>query len=109
MEKKAWARSATAKTMQAQFMCLAHNLIVLLEVYLRHEHGIVDTREIARSLKRIEQSLVETGRSRSALYHNPFKRTQLCLKFIRWLRHHLCYDEPLEQAIACLRMVYLKF
>ena len=31
-ERKAWAKSMTAKTMQAQFLCLAHNLIVLIMI-----------------------------------------------------------------------------
>jgi hypothetical protein len=30
-EQKAWAKSRTAKTMQAQFLCLAHNLMILIE------------------------------------------------------------------------------
>ena len=30
-ECKAWARSANAKTMQAQFLCLAHNRMLLME------------------------------------------------------------------------------
>ena len=109
MEKKAWAKSAVAKRMQAQFLCLAHNLIVQLEKYLREHHGIVDTQEALRSLKRIETNLKQTRKVRSPLYANPFKRSELCLKFIRWLRHHLRYDEPLEEAIDSLRIVYAVF
>ena len=80
-----------------------------LEKYLREHHGIVDTQEALRSLKRIETNLKQTRKVRSPLYANPFKRSQLCLKFIRWLRHHLRYDEPLEEAIDSLRIVYAVF
>ena len=109
MEKKAWAKSSVAKTMQAQFICLAHNLMVLLERYLRDHHAVVDTREPLRSLQRIEEGLENTGKVRSPLYANPFKRSQLCLKFIRWLRHHLRFDEPITAAIESLRRVYARF
>ena len=109
MEKKAWAKSAVSKRMQAQFLCLAHNLIVQLEIYLHDHHDIRDTREAERSLARLEMSLKDAKRLRSPLYANPFKRSQLCLKFIRWLRHHLCYDEPLDEAIDSLRVVYARF
>jgi hypothetical protein len=33
-ETKAWASSATAKAMQAHFLCLAHNLMILCEAEL---------------------------------------------------------------------------
>ena len=38
-EKKAWGSSPTAKAMQAQFVCLLHNLLVLLEGRLHAEGG----------------------------------------------------------------------
>lgn len=109
MEKKAWAKSAVAKRMQAQFLCLCHNLIVRLEKYLREHHGIVNRRESLRSLGRLEAELKTPNKARSPLYWNRFKRSQLCLKFIRWLRHHIRYDEPLKEAIASLRVVYESF
>jgi hypothetical protein len=35
VEKKAWGSSPTAKSTQAQFLCLTHNLMVLLEEEIR--------------------------------------------------------------------------
>jgi hypothetical protein len=34
-KKKAWATSDTAKTMQAEFICLMHNLMLTLEEPLK--------------------------------------------------------------------------
>ncbi|MEZ5329940.1 MAG: transposase [Verrucomicrobiales bacterium] len=39
-EKKAWATTATAKSMQAQFICLTHNLITLLEARMMHDESL---------------------------------------------------------------------
>jgi len=51
-EKKAWAGSTVAKTMQAQFLCLAHNLMVLIENHLNQK----STRSADLYQKWIEQS-----------------------------------------------------
>ena len=42
LEQKAWAKSATAKTQQAHFITLAHNLMVLLNHQIETEEGIAD-------------------------------------------------------------------
>jgi hypothetical protein len=41
-EQKAWANSTNAKTMQAQFLCLAHNLMALLESSITQSEQISD-------------------------------------------------------------------
>ncbi len=107
-ETKAWGKSQTAKEMQAQFICLAHNLMVLLE----QKTGIADKKEIERASKRFEkqQSKAAThGRTFAPQYYNPLKRSQLGLKFIRWLRHQI--DSAASYALACrrLRHVYETF
>ena len=42
-ENKAWVSSPTAKAMQAWFICLAHNLMVLQEHLLRTGEGVTNT------------------------------------------------------------------
>lgn len=110
-ESKAWARSPIAKAMQAQFMCLAHNLMVLLESLTSKSQEIINEKEIQRCQKRIlsEKEQSSDGSGRSPLYYNPAKRSQLTLKFIRWLRHHLHGTTLLQTALQSLRMVYLRF
>ena len=63
-EKKAWASSLTAKSMQAQFLCIVHNLLKLLEHYLEKEHAIRNEAEIKRRKKRFKKmqaTLCEKG------------------------------------------------
>lgn len=40
-EKKAWATSDIAKEMQAQFVCLAHNLMHLFEDRIKNKMSII--------------------------------------------------------------------
>ena len=111
-ECNAWASSANAKNMQAQFICLAHNLMVLMDQNLSSDQEIKNQKEIHRCQQRGEkaqQSAKEQGRELSSLYLNPLKHSQLTLKFIRWLRHHLAADSPMQVAIVSLRQVYAMF
>ena len=111
-EQKAWAKSRTAKTMQAQFLCLAHNLMVLMEQAVRSEHTVGNDKETKRSKKRIESAIAaakEHGRAFAPMYLNPLKRSQLTLKFIRWLRYHLDANSSMQRAIDSLSRVYAVF
>ena len=62
LEKKAWATSATAKWMQGEVLCLAHNLMVLHEDLLLREHGIINKAENRRREKRLRKEQ-ETARA----------------------------------------------
>ena len=111
-EQKAWAKSATAKTMQAQFLCLAHNLMVLMEQTLSSDHKVCNQKEIARSRKRTQGAIATAkrqGRAFAPMYLNPLKCSQLTLKFIRWLRYHLNANSSMQQAIDSLSRVYAVF
>ena len=111
-ERKAWAKSMTAKSMQAQFLCLAHNLMVLMEQTLSSNHDVCNTRETDRCKKRAIKSIVTAqrqGRRFAPMYLNPLKRSQLTLKFIRWLRYHLDANSSIQHAIDSLSRVYALF
>jgi len=112
-ETKAWASSPTAKKMQAQFLCLAHNLMVLLECDITGKHGIINHQEIRRCEKRDAQARRECNQQNRPhsplLFSNPHRRSQLTLKFIRWLRHHLRVGSLIYQALQSLRQVYATF
>ncbi len=47
-ETKAWASSPNAKSMQAHFLCLAHNLMLLFEDHLDRAHGVRNEAELKR-------------------------------------------------------------
>lgn len=113
LEQKAWATSPTAQTMQALFLCLTHNLMVLLESETSNRYGITDEKENRRRRERFRESL---SRSKAHGYPmgklllcNPHRWSQLSLKFIRWLRIQLHRNAPLGQALAALRHCYAIF
>ena len=52
-ETKAWATTANAKTMQAHFLCIAHNLMIRCESELEREHGVRNEAELTRRAARL--------------------------------------------------------
>ena len=110
-EKKAWATSFTAKNMQAQFICIAHNLMLILEQCLRKQ-GIENTIEDNRRRKRLDKALASTRIKRVKLptfLTTPRRPTQLSVKFIRWLRNNLYANTSWVEALGSLRRIYAVF
>jgi hypothetical protein len=110
-EKKAWATSVTAKTMQAEFICLAHNLMLIFEDQLINE-GVENTIEGKRKHKRINKLLARSNTRREALplhFKTPKRPTQRSLKFIRWLRNNLFMSTSWREAQVSLEQVYAVF
>jgi hypothetical protein len=108
-EQKAWAKSMNAKTMQAQFLCLAHNLMVVLQNSISATQGISDNKETKRAQKRcdaVRHKCQQLGTNISRLYLNPSKRSQFSVKFIRWLRYHLTINSLCCNALESLRRMY---
>jgi hypothetical protein len=108
-EKKSWASSATAKTMQATFLCLTHNLMLLMEATLKKSFGVDNLAEIKRRQKRLlkmKAVAAAAGREVSAVYDCVQRFTKRSLKFIRWLRLYFFRGDPLRQAADCLRTLY---
>ncbi len=110
-EKKAWATSDTAKNMQAQFICIAHNLMLTLEQCLKKE-GIENGIENNRRRKRLDKALASSKTKRDKLpvfLTTPKRPAQLSVKFIRWLRNNLYSNTPWMEAMGGLRRVYAVF
>jgi hypothetical protein len=111
-EKKAWATTATAKTMQAHFIRLAHNLMLTVERYLQ-QNGIENKIEDDRRQARLESDLISKPglikETLPAFLKTPRQATQRPLKFIRWLRNHLFANTLWEEAEASLRRIYAVF
>jgi hypothetical protein len=108
-EKKAWATSATAKSMQAQFMCLSANLLHLLEHELATKEGITNKAEEARRAKRLEQAKAVAASQNTVLPQalcSVQKLTQHTLKLVRWVATQLWLDIPWKQACAILAALY---
>jgi hypothetical protein len=111
-ETKAWAKSNTAKRMQAAFTVLAYNLAHLLHLTIQREENIADhasTKKRAKRLSQLTGDLKLAGRALPALRRKLQQPSQLCVKYYRWLRHYLHDPTPYQQALTHLRTLYADF
>ena len=106
VEKKAWGSSPTAKSTQALFLCLTHNLMVLLEEEIRKVEKIDNEPERKRKAVRKEEAK-KNGANFVAIALQRF--TVRSLKFIRWLRNHVYRETSWAGALDRLRHVYATF
>ena len=111
-EKKAWTTSQTAKTMQAQFICSAHNLMLIFERVLE-KNGIENIKENDRRQAGLDKTLKSSSRSKKIklpkFLTKPKHAAQRSLKFIRWLRNHLYINISWREALDSLKRVYAVF
>ena len=110
-EKKAWATSDTAKSMQAQFICLAHNLMLIFEDWLKKQ-GVDNEIENKRRNKRLKKSLTLAQLNKEALpifLTTPKRPTQRSVKFIGWLRNNLFMNTSWRDAMGSLERIYAVF
>lgn len=92
---KAWSSSAEAKCQQAHFVCLAHNLMLMLERLIGEPEGVRDEKVEAKRAKRqalAERIAAEAGRRPNPLVAGCARATERSLQFIRWLRY--CLGKP---------------
>jgi len=109
-EKKAWATSATAKSMQAQFICLSMNLLQLLE-HEMGQQGIVNTPEVKRRVARLKRAIEVAAKANQVVPKTlrlMQQITQHSVKFIRWVATQLWNHIPWERACDLLRRFYAK-
>jgi hypothetical protein len=108
-EGKAWASSETAKSMQASFLCMTHNLLALLEKDLEDQHGIINIAEQKRRLSRLEHiksQLKSKGAILPLLQQQVQRLTQRSVKLIRWIRCYLFSTTCYQRALNQLRAIY---
>jgi hypothetical protein len=101
-ETKSWGSGKKSKTSHALFLCLIHNLMMLLEADLIAE-GIENEHELLRKEKRLKR-LIQNGGNFVATFAQRFKVRSL--KFIRWLRNHIYREAPWDKAKHRLREIY---
>ena len=109
-EKKAWATSATAKSMQAQFICLSVNLLQLIEHELGRE-GIHNDPEEKRRAQRLDQAKAQAASQNTVLPKALImlqQITQHSVKLIRWVATQLWLNVPWKQACAALVALYAR-
>ena len=109
-EQKSWATTPTAKEMQAQFVALVHNLLLLVQD-LHLQQGVANVAESQRKQKRLKQqeaALEQTQQTLPLIYKTLQRFTQAAFKLIRWLRAHWHQPTSLQQALLQLRALYAK-
>lgn len=108
-ERKSWASSPTAKSHQATFECLAHNLCLLVEERMISE-GLKDEVEETKAKGREKSRKNRDGKTLGP--HNNFigeaikRATHRTARFIRWLQSALYKQCSLVEAIAMLVRVW---
>ena len=108
-ETKAWASTETAKSIQANLICIAHNLIRLFERQMEIDHGLANQAEKRRKIKRVEQERAKQekkGVKLSELFQSLQRTTQASVKFIRWIRYSVFGQTCESTAIESLRCCY---
>ena len=111
-EKKAWATSDVARSQQAHFVCMAHNLMLLLERQLEADENLRDEKNEAKRQKRVEElkrKILENGRKPNPLVINCIRSTQRSLQFIRWLRDALAFPTSWRAEITALRPLMIRY
>ena len=90
-EQKSWASSKEAKMMHAHFLCLTHNLMLLVEQKAQKDHGMEDLVEQKKKVTREKTKLTGWRAKLAASFINSFfaRASQRTFRFIRWLRKHL--------------------
>lgn len=112
IEKKAWATSDTAKTMQAQFICMAHNSMLFLEDQLKTEEGIENKIEMKRKTERFNEEIAKIQKAEGKVPVCLFKLprcTVRSIKFLRWLRNNIYKLTSWRPALDALRLAYDDF
>lgn len=102
-EQRSWASSKEAKTAHALFLCLTHNLMLLLEQQLHNDEKMRD--KVEPKKKQTREKTKNTGWRKNlpiSFINSFFKRaSQRTFRFIRWLRDclykRLTYKDSLTE------------
>lgn len=109
---RTWATTPIAKCQQAHFVCLAHNLLLMLERHIAQSENIHDEKVAAKREARrdeLEQAILQAGRTVNPLVLQCQRATQRSLQFIRWLQYCLEHPRPWFADIERLRPYMLAY
>ena len=108
-QTQAWASSLNAKAMQAQFLCLAHNLLVWFQARLAREHDLRNTAEEQRRARRFAAQTARalaSGTPLMPLIAGLQRLSQCSLKLLRWIQAHFFSPLPYINLLPVLRCLY---
>ncbi len=97
--------------MQAEFVCLTHNLMLLLEDELKEEgiENVVESKRQAQRTREAIEIIHRGGKKIPVCLFKITRFTQRSIKFIRWLRNSIFKLASWRAAVPSLRIVYADF
>jgi hypothetical protein len=111
-ETKAWANGDVARQIQAHFLALTHNLLVLFRGFLESDFGMRD-QKIAQKrrhhLEQREKTAQAQGRQLHPLHWKMPPIVQLSLQFIRTLRNHILAKVSFHNALVQIRAMLVAY
>lgn len=125
-EEKSWSKSENGKTVHALFICLAHNLTLLMEDKLEAE-GVENTKDKEKRDEKLQQSIKQSkidpdvkypksiaildqrSGEISSLVKDIQRVTQRRIEFFRWLGTFVFLPVPWAVALASIQRVYEVF
>jgi hypothetical protein len=108
-EHKSWAKSHTAKRMQAQFIVVAYNLLMALRQEIEEKERLHEKSIQVKADKRWEETCEVYRRMKRPipLWLGKLRRiTQVSVKFIRWARAMFIRPSSWRQSIDLLAYEY---
>jgi hypothetical protein len=111
-EKKSWATSNIAKEMQAKFICLTHNLSLIMYKNVEKEEGVVyeyDLKRKKENLKNRQQELIKRGKEFTNTWETTLRVSQITIKFFRWLRAYVTRATSWASAIQKLKLIFEQY
>lgn len=111
-ETKAWATGQTARDIQAHFLVLTLNLLVLFRGLLDREYDLREEKILRKAERRLEQRATEAHAKGMEIhpFHSKMARIlQLSLQFIRTLRNHIFAHHSLSHALPRIRAMLLAY
>lgn len=111
-ETKGWATGQVAQEIQAHFLALTHNLLVLFRGKLDSDFGLREEKIVRKSERRLTQRVDRARSNKMDVHPLQFRMpriVQLSLQFIRTLRNHVIAQRRLSHALPHLQASLLAY
>ncbi len=107
-ERRAWANTPTAKTMQANFICLTHNLTLIFSQIIEPEVDVTafDIQRRESRAKEAIEKIEKLGKKAAPHVFNTKRVTELPKKLFAWIRSWVFKVTPWEKAIENLKLLF---
>ena len=107
-ERRAWANTPTAKTMQANFICLTHNLALIFNQIIEPEVDVTayDIQRRESRAKDAIEKIEKSGKKAAPQVFNTKRVTELPKRLFAWLRAWVFKVTPWNQAMENLKLLF---